>query len=111
MSILELLSVQTLNVNKAIIIKIKQVDYMQNRVVKAIKEGLSVFVLLTIVAIALNFLKLDIGYSKFWTYLGNLEIIQFFDEKSLNGLIILGFLLGLIVFILALFFPDKDKTK
>ena len=78
---------------------------------KAIKEGLSVFVLLTIVAIALNFLKLDIGYSKFWTYLGNLEIIQFFDEKSLNGLIILGFLLGLIVFILALFFPDKDKTK
>ncbi|MBM0791470.1 hypothetical protein [Staphylococcus epidermidis] len=84
---------------------------MQNRVVKAIKEGLSVFVLLTIVAIALNFLKLDIGYSKFWTYLGNLEIIQFFDEKSLNGLIILGFLLGLIVFILALFFPDKDKTK
>ena len=84
---------------------------MQNRVVKAIKEGLSVFVLLTIVAIALNFLKLDIGYSKFWTYLGNLEIIQFFDEKSLNGLIILGFLLSLIVFILALFFPDKDKTK
>ncbi|PTJ42992.1 hypothetical protein [Mammaliicoccus sciuri] len=80
------------------------------RVMNGIKEGLSVFVLLVIVAITLNFLKLDIGYSRFWTYLGNLGIINFFDEKPLNGLVVLGFLLGLIVFVLALFFPDKEKN-
>ncbi|HDC7786465.1 MULTISPECIES: hypothetical protein [Staphylococcus] len=84
---------------------------MGKRVVNGIKEGLSVFVLSVIVAIILNFLKLDIGYSRFWTYLSNLGIINFFDEKPLNGLVILGFLLGLIVFVLALFFPDKKKNK
>ena len=76
-----------------------------------IKEGLSVFVLLVIVAIILNFLKLDIGYSRFWTYLGNLGIINFFDEKPLNGLVILGFLLGLIVFVLSLFLSNKKIKK
>ena len=64
---------------------------MGKRVVNGIKEGLSVFVLSVIVAIILNFLKLDIGYSRFWTYLSNLGIINFFDEKPLNGLVILGF--------------------
>ncbi|WP_254388741.1 hypothetical protein [Staphylococcus hominis] len=50
---------------------------MGKRVVNGIKEGLSVFVPLVIVAITLNFLKLDIGYNRFWTYLGNLGIINF----------------------------------
>ena len=84
---------------------------MGKRVVNAIKEGLSIFVPLVIVAITLNFLKLDIGYNRFWTYLGKLGIVNFFDEKPLNGLVVLGFLLGLTVFVLALFFPDKKKNK
>lgn len=84
---------------------------MRKRVVKGIKEGLSVFILLVIVAITLNFLKLDIGYNRFWTYLGNLGIINIFDEKPLNGLIFLGFLLGLVIFILSLLLPDKDKNN
>ena len=84
---------------------------MGKRVVNGIKEGLSVFVLLVIVAIILNFLKLDIGYSRFWTYLGNFEIINFFDDKALNGLIVLSFLLGLIVFVLSLFLSNKKIKK
>lgn len=80
---------------------------MGKRVVKAAQEGLSVLVLCVVVAIILNFSKMDFGYNRFWTYLGNFEIINFFDEKELNGLIVLGFLLGLIVFVLSLSLSNK----
>ena len=84
---------------------------MGKRVVKAAKEGLSVLVLWVVVAIILNFFKMDFGYNRFWTYLGNFGIINFFDDKALNGLIVLSFLLGLIVFVLSLSLSDKKIKK
>lgn len=80
---------------------------MGKRFVKAVQEGLSVLVLWVVVVIILNFLKMDFGYNRFWTYLGNFEIINFFDEKALNGLIVLSFLLCLIVFVLSLSLSNK----
>ena len=63
------------------------------------------------VAIILNFRDFGVGYNKFWSFLGSFEYIKFFDEQPLNGLVVLGFLLGLVVFVLGLFFPDKGKEK
>ena len=85
----------------------KKGDCVGKSVVKAAKEGLSVLVLWVLVAIILKFLKMDFGYNRFWTYLGNFEIINFFDDKALNGLIVLSFLLGLIVFVLSLSLSNK----
>lgn len=81
------------------------------RVINAVKEGLSVLIITVIVAIILNFWDFGFEYSKFWGYLGNFGIINFFDEKPLNGLVVSGFLLGLVVFILGLFFPEKEKGR
>lgn len=81
------------------------------RVASAIKEGLYVLIMTIIVAIILNFWDFGFGYSKFWSFLGSFGFIKFFDEQPLNGLVVLGFLLGLVVFILGLFFPDKGKEK
>lgn len=89
----------------------KKGDCMGKRVVKAVKEGLSVLVLWVVVAIIFNFFKMDFGYNRFWTYLGNFEIINFFNGKALNGLIVLSFLLGLIVFVLSLSLSDKKIKK
>ncbi|MCD8819484.1 hypothetical protein [Mammaliicoccus sciuri] len=81
------------------------------RVASALKEGLYVLIMTIIVAIILNFRDFGVGYNKFWSFLGSFEYIKFFDEQPLNGLVVLGFLLGLVVFVLGLFFPDKGKEK
>ena len=81
---------------------------MSKKVIEGIKEGLTIFVIAIAIAIVLNILDLNIGYNRFWKYLGNLEIINIFDNKELNGLIILGFIIGFIVFLINLFSSDKE---
>ncbi|MCI2869916.1 hypothetical protein FH115_09485 [Staphylococcus hominis] len=81
---------------------------MSKKVIEGIKEGLTIFVIAIAIAIVLNILNLNIGYNRFWKYLGNLGIINIFDNKSLNGLIILGFIIGCIVFLINLFSSDKE---
>lgn len=80
---------------------------MSKKVIEGIKEGLTIFIIAIAIAIVLNILDLNIGYNKFWKYLGNLGIINIFDNKSLNGLIILGFIIGVIIFLINLFSSDK----
>ena len=81
---------------------------MSKKVIEGIKEGLTILVIAIAIAIVLNILDLNIGYNRFWKYLGNLEIINIFDNKELNGLIILGFIIGVIVFLINLFSSDKE---
>ena len=81
---------------------------MSKKVIEGIKEGLTIFVIAIAIAIVLNILDLNIGYNRFWKYLGNLGIINIFDNKTLNGLIILGFIIGFIVFLINLFSSDKE---
>ncbi|MCI2927919.1 hypothetical protein FH139_08825 [Staphylococcus hominis] len=81
---------------------------MSKKVIEGIKEGLTIFIIAIAIAIVLNILDLNIGYNRFWKYLGNLGIINIFDNKTLNGLIILGFIIGFIVFLINLFSSDKE---
>ncbi|MBF9286733.1 hypothetical protein HED36_10590 [Staphylococcus hominis] len=82
---------------------------MSKKVIEGIKEGLTICIIAIVIAIVLNILDLNIGYNKFWKYLGNLGIINIFDNKALNGLIILGFVIGLVVFLINLFSYDKEN--
>ncbi|MGW9778626.1 hypothetical protein [Staphylococcus hominis] len=82
---------------------------MSKKVIEGIKEGLTIFIIAIAIAIVLNILDLNIGYNRFWKYLGNLGIINIFDNKTLNGLIILGFIIGFIVFLINLFSSDKEE--
>ena len=79
------------------------------RVVNGIKEGVSVFVFIVIIAIIINYMDLNTRVNNIWNYLGNFEIIKIFDDNALNGLIVLGILIGLGVFVLALFSPETDN--
>ena len=81
---------------------------MSKKVIEGIKEGLTIFIIAIAIAIVLNILDLNIGYNRFWKYLGNLGIINIFDNKTLNGLIILGFIIGFIVFLINLFSSNKE---
>lgn len=51
---------------------------MKQSVFEAIKDGLSVFALMIIVAVSINHLNLHSGNNKMWNYLGKLEIVNFF---------------------------------
>ncbi|WP_145438693.1 hypothetical protein [Staphylococcus hominis] len=82
---------------------------MSKKVIEGIKEGLTICIIAIVIAIVLNILDLNIGYNKFWKYLGNLGIINIFDNKALIGLIILGFVIGLVVFLINLFSYDKEN--
>lgn len=54
-------------------------------------------------------MDLNTRENNIWNYLGNFEIIKIFDDNALNGLIVLGILIGLGVFVLALFSPETDN--
>lgn len=79
------------------------------RVVNGIKEGVSVFVFIVIIAIIINYMDLNTRENNIWNYLGKFEIIKIFDDNALNGLIVLGILISLGVFVLALFSPETDN--
>ena len=49
---------------------------MNKKVIEGIKEGLTIFIIAIAIAIVLNILDLNIGYNRFWKYLGNLGIIN-----------------------------------
>lgn len=73
-------------------------------VFEAIKDGLSVFALKIILAVSINYLNLHSGNNKMWNYLGKLEIVNFFADAALNGLIVSVFLIVFYCFYFSFIF-------
>jgi hypothetical protein len=80
------------------------------RVINGLKDGLFVFVGAILIAFILNFINLDFDDNRIWTALGNLGLIKLFDDNQLNGLVILGFILGVFAFALG-FSSDKNQNS
>lgn len=92
--------------------KEKEVLSVKKRVVSGLKDGFFVFIGIAVVAIFLNVTGLNFAHNRVWSSLGNLELINIFKDKELNGLIVLGFILGFIAFILGFSSLDKvEKSK
>lgn len=89
--------------------KEKGVLSVKKRIVNGVKDGFFVFIGVVIIAIILNVTGLNMGHNRIWSSLGNLELINIFKDKELNGLIVLSFILGFIAFILG--FSSFDKVK
>lgn len=82
---------------------------MSRRVINGLKDGLFVLISVTLVTLLLNYLGWDFGRNKIWNALGNLNLIHFFNNNELNGLLVLGVILAVIAFILGFAMPDKKK--
>ncbi|MDN5830327.1 MAG: hypothetical protein L0L59_07795 [Staphylococcus equorum] len=52
---------------------------------------------------------MNFAHNRVWSSLGNLELINIFKDKELNGMIVLGLILGFIAFILG--FSSFEKVK
>lgn len=71
--------------------KEKGVLSVKKRIVNGVKDGFFVFIGVVIIAIILNVTGLNFAHNIVWSSLGNLELINIFKDKELNGLIVLGF--------------------
>lgn len=85
---------------------------MKYRVISGLKDGLFVLIGAIFIAIFLNYTGIQFGQNRLWGSLGNLNLINIFEDKALNGLLVLGVILSVIAFILGFSSPSKNiKTK
>ncbi|SCU22279.1 Uncharacterised protein [Staphylococcus xylosus] len=82
---------------------------MSRRVISGLKDGLFVLISVMLVTFILNFLEWDFGRNRIWSALGNLNLVHVFNNNELNGLLILGMILGVIAFILGFTVSDKKS--
>lgn len=47
----------------------------------------------------LNYIDLNISLNKYWSKLGNLGLINIYENNNLNGLVTLGFILAGLSFV------------
>ncbi|MFQ3844976.1 hypothetical protein AABD41_10595 [Staphylococcus pseudoxylosus] len=82
---------------------------MSRRVISGLKDGLFVLVSVFLVAFLLNYLGWNFGSNKIWSTLENLNLVHIFNNNELNGLLVLGVILGVIAFILGFTISDKKS--
>ena len=81
------------------------------RVMSGLKDGLFVFIGVVLIALFFNYTGIHFGHNRLWGSLGNLNVINIFEDKALNGLLILGVILGMIAFILGFASPKIISLK
>ncbi|NWK84264.1 hypothetical protein HYE69_05535 [Staphylococcus sp. GSSP0090] len=63
-----------------------------------------------IITTILNLTGTDIGLNRYGEKLANVELLNIYDNKKLNGLITIGLILAAISFLYTLF-VEKEKDK
>ncbi|MBF7019719.1 hypothetical protein ISO99_07315 [Staphylococcus sp. 18_1_E_LY] len=56
-------------------------------------------------------MDLNISLNKYWSKLGNLGLINIYENNNLNGLLTLGFILAGLSFIYDMFFKKATKNS
>lgn len=84
---------------------------MNNRFSDAIKDFIFIVISTFIIATLLNYINPDISLNKYWGKLGTLNWVNIYNSPNLNGLIVLGFILGGISFIYDIFFNKENEAK
>ncbi|MCI2839515.1 hypothetical protein ACUW6T_002174 [Staphylococcus hominis] len=51
----------------------------------------------------------NISLNKYWSKLGNLGLINIYENNNLNGLVTLGFILAILSFVYDMFFKKETK--
>ncbi|PTE84545.1 hypothetical protein [Staphylococcus equorum] len=83
---------------------------MKHRFLDAIKDFIFIVMFTFILATLLNYINPDISFNKYWSKLGNLDWVNIYNSPNLNGLIVLGVILGVISFIYDMFFSNEKET-
>ena len=57
----------------------------------------------------LSYMDLNISLNKYWSKLGNLGLINIYENNNLNGLVTLGFILAGLSFVYDMLFKKESK--
>lgn len=64
----------------------KRVLILKIRIINGLKDGLFVFIGAIIITLILNYINFDFGHNRIWSLLGNLGLVNVFEDVQLNGL-------------------------
>jgi len=77
---------------------------------KAIKDAMIIIFIILLITTLLDYMNLNINLNQFGNKIGDLGLINIYENKNLNGLLSLGFILAGLSFIYDMFFK-KAKTE
>ncbi|WP_210141722.1 hypothetical protein [Staphylococcus sp. GDY8P90P] len=83
---------------------------IKTKLFKAIKDAMIIIFIILLITTLLDYMNLNIHLNQFGNKIGNLGLINIYENKNLNGLLSLGFILAGLSFIYDMFFK-KAKTE
>lgn len=83
---------------------------IKTKLFKAIKDAMIIIFIILLITTLLDYMNLNINLNQFGNKIGDLGLINIYENKNLNGLLSLGFILAGLSFIYDMFFK-KAKTE
>ncbi|MCT1914846.1 MULTISPECIES: hypothetical protein [Staphylococcus] len=83
---------------------------IKTKLFKALKDAMIIILIILLITTLLDYMSLNINLNQFGNKIGNLGLVNIYENKNLNGLLSLGFILASLSFIYDMFFK-KATTE
>ncbi len=83
---------------------------IKTKLFKALKDAIIIILIILLITTLLDYMSLNINLNQFGNKIGNLGLVNIYENKNLNGLLSLGFILASLSFIYDMFFK-KATTE
>ncbi|MES3714423.1 hypothetical protein ABC762_13095 [Staphylococcus ureilyticus] len=82
---------------------------IKTKLFKAIKDAMIIIFIILLITTLLDYMNLNINLNQFGNKIGDLGLINIYENKNLNGLLSLGFILASLSFIYDMFFKKQQQ--
>ncbi|MGI2268780.1 hypothetical protein [Staphylococcus cohnii] len=79
---------------------------IKTKLFKALKDAIIIILIIFLITTLLDYTNLNINLNQFGNMIGNLGLVNIYENKNLNGLLSLGFILAGLSFIYDMFFKQ-----
>ena len=83
---------------------------IKTKLFKALKDAIIIILIIFLITTLLDYTNLNINLNQFGNKIGNLGLVNIYENKNLNGLLSLGCILASLSFIYDMFFK-KATTE
>jgi len=83
---------------------------IKTKLFKALKDAIIIILIILLITTLLDYTNLNINLNQFGNKIGNLGLVNIYENKNLNGLLSLGCILASLSFIYDMFFK-KATTE
>lgn len=79
---------------------------IKTKLFKALKDAIIIILIILLITTLLDYTNLNINLNQFGNKIGNLGLVNIYENKNLNGLLSLGCILASLSFIYDMFFKQ-----